>query len=109
MPQCDTKSALDKNLKAAATSKNPSTTFTEFNQPPDFGKAFIKAGKAAKMVNGKAKANPNPPIPAVNCQAPPSEVKDPANREPKIGPVQEKETKAKVNACRTRFVHPLIR
>ena len=27
--------AFDKNLIAKATSKNPKTTFTEFNQPPD--------------------------------------------------------------------------
>ena len=37
---CKTKSALDKNLNAKANSKNPNTTFTVFNQPPDLGKVF---------------------------------------------------------------------
>ena len=50
-------SALDKNLKASANSKNPSTTFTLFNQPPDFGSVFNHAGKAANNPNGIAKAN----------------------------------------------------
>ena len=37
-PQCCTKSALDKNLKARANSKKANTFLTVSNQPPDFGK-----------------------------------------------------------------------
>ena len=37
-PQCCTKSALDKNLKANANSKKANTFLTVSNQPPDFGK-----------------------------------------------------------------------
>ena len=98
--QCATKSAFDKNLKANASSKNPKTTLVVFNQPPDFGNEFNQFGNKANNAKGKAKAKPKPDIPAVNCVAPPSEVKEPANKEPKIGPVQEKETIAKVNAIK---------
>ena len=100
IPQCFTKSAFDKNLKAKANSKNPKTTLTVFIHPPDFGKDFNIPGNIAKRVNGKPKATPNPAIPAVNCQAPPSEDNEPASKEPKIGPVHEKDTMAKVNAIK---------
>ena len=52
----------------------------------------------ANKVNGSAKANPNPAIPCVNAQAPPC--KEPTNKVPSIGPVQEKETIAKVMAMK---------
>lgn len=99
-PHFITISALDKNLNANANSKNPNTTFTVVNQPPDFGNELIQLGKAANKANGKAKAKPKPAIPEVNCIAPPSEDNAPASSDPKIGPVQEKETKAKVNAIK---------
>src|SRR5690554_8192375 len=88
-PQPCTKSAFDKNFSAKANSKNPKTTFTVFNHPPDFGREFNQLGKRAKRAKGKAKAKPKPPIPAVNCIAPPSEVSEPAKSDPKIGPVHE--------------------
>ena len=99
-PQCSTKSALDKNLKAKASSRNPKTTFTVFNHPPDFGNEFNQFGNRANKANGNANASPNPPIPAVNCIAPPSEVSDPASNEPRIGPVHEKDTIARVKAIK---------
>ena len=108
-PQCSTKSALDKNFKAKASSRNPKTTFTVFNHPPDFGNEFNQLGNMANNANGKANASPNPPIPAVNCIAPPSEVKDPANKEPKIGPVHEKDTIARVRAMKkTPMIPPIL-
>ena len=107
-PQCSTKSALDKNLKAKANSKKPKTTFVVFNHPPDFGKEFNQLGNNANKAKGKAKANPNPVIPAVNCVAAPVEVIDPANNDPKIGPVQEKETMAKVNAIKKIPINPPV-
>ena len=61
-----------------------------------------------KSAKGKASANPNPVIPNVSCIAPPSEVKLPANKEPKIGPVHEKETSAKVNAIKKIPIPPFI-
>ena len=104
--QWATKSAFDKNLKAKASSKKPKTTSVVFNQPPDFGKEFNQFGNNANSAKGKAKAKPKPVIPAVNCVAPPSEVKEPANKEPRIGPVQEKETIAKVNAIKKMPIIP---
>ena len=100
MSQCATKSAFDKNLNAKANSKNPKTTLVVFSHPPDFGKEFNQLGNSANNAKGSAKANPKPVIPAVNCIAPPSEDKEPANKEPKIGPVQENETIARVNAIK---------
>ena len=99
-PQCFTKSALERNLKASASSKKPNTTFTEFNQPPDFGNELSQLGNSANKAKGIANAKPNPPIPNVSCIAPPSEAKDPASKDPKIGPVHEKDTNAKVSAMK---------
>ena len=93
-------SALDRNFRAKAISKKPSTTFTVFNHPPDLGKVLSQLGNNANKVNGKAKAVPKPTMPKVSCSAPPSEDKAPTKREPRIGPVQEKETIAKVKAIK---------
>src|SRR5690554_4339686 len=99
-PQPCTKSAFDKNFSAKANSKNPKTTLIVLSQPPDFGSEFNQLGKRAKRAKGKANATPNPTIPAVSCIAPPSAVSEPAKSEPKIGPVQENETIAKVRAIK---------
>ena len=93
---CKTKSALDKNLNAKANSKNPNTTFTVFNQPPDFGNEFNQPGNIAKSINGRAKANENPNIPTIGA-IPPLEAAC-TNNVPTIGPVHEKDTIAKANA-----------
>ena len=93
-----TRSALDRNLKAKANSKNPSTTFTVFNQPPDLGKEFIQPGKAANRPNGSANANEKPNIPT-NGAIPPI-VADSTSKVPTIGPVQEKETSANASAIK---------
>ncbi len=107
-PQCSTKSALDKNLNAKATSIKPSTTFTVFNQPPLRGRELSQLGNKANKANGSARANPKPPIPNVNCIAPPSLLREPPKSEPKIGPVQEKETMAKVRAIKNMPTIPPI-
>lgn len=99
-PQWLTRSALLRNLKASATSANPSTTFTVFSQPPDLGRELIQPGKAANKPKGRARASPKPAIPDVSCHAPPSEVSAPARSEPKMGPVHEKETRASVIAIK---------
>ena len=99
-PQWETKSALDKNLRASASSKNPKTTLTVVIQPPDLGIEFKAFGNKANKANGKAKAKPKPNIPKVSWIAPPSEVKLPASKDPRIGPVQEKETIASVSAIK---------
>ena len=55
-PHPQTKSVLLKNLNAAAISKKPITTLTEFSQPPDLGSFARYCGKRAKKKNGKANA-----------------------------------------------------
>src|SRR5690554_1394738 len=108
-PQPSTKSAFDKNFRAKANSKNPRTTFTVFSHPPDLGREFNQLGNKAKRAKGSAKATPKPPIPAVSCIAPPSAVREPAKSEPRIGPVHEKETIAKVNAIKkTPIIPPMF-
>ena len=59
-----------------------------------------KRRAAPNKAKGKAKATPKPVIPAVSCMAPPSEVSEPAKRDPKIGPVQENDTMARVSAIK---------
>ena len=51
-------------------------------------------GKIANNPKGSANATPNPASPVVNGQAPP--LKEPTSNEPRIGPVHEKDTIAKV-------------
>ena len=101
---CKTKSAWDKNLKAKANSKNPSTTFTVFNQPPDFGSEFNHPGNAANSAKGKAIAKENPNIPIIGAK-PPFEAAS-TNNVPTIGPVQEKETIANANAIKKIPISP---
>ena len=80
-----------------------------FSQPPDFGKEFNKLGNNANKAKGIANAKPNPVIPAESWNAGlPTVPKEPAKRDPKIGPVQEKETIAKVNAIKKIPTNPPI-
>ena len=94
---------------AIANSRKPKTTFTDVNHPPDFGSECDQFGNIAKMANGRASPSPKPAIPKVNCIAPPLFDSAPTNKEPKIGPVQEKETIASVSAMKkipARFPMP---
>ena len=100
MPQFIVISAVDKNLNANASSINPKTTFTVVNQPPDFGKECSHCGNIANSVNGNASAIPNPNRP-INKEDPPT-----TNNVPIIGPVQEKETNASVNAMKKIPIFP---
>ena len=93
------KSALDKNFRANANSKNPRVTFKVFIQPPDLGIFLINLGKNDKIEKGTPKANPKPSIPKVNSVGP-LEFNEPASRDPKIGPVHEKETIDNVKAIK---------
>src|SRR5690606_895966 len=99
--QLPTKSALERNLKARASSKKPKTTFTVVIHPPDLGREFNQAGNMANSAKGKAKAKPKPTMPEVKLVAtlPSAKVVLP-NNPPKMGPVQEKETIAKVSAMK---------
>ena len=106
IPRFKTKSAFDKNFKASANSIKPNTTLTVLSHPPDFGNEFNHFGNIANKVNGKAKAKPKPLIPSVNCMAPPSVVSELPNKEPKIGPVHEKDTIANVNAMKNIPIAP---
>ncbi len=101
---CKTRSAFDKNLKAKANSKKPKTTFTVFNQPPDFGKEFNQPGKAANKANGSAIASENPNI-LITGAIPPWAAAA-TNAVPTIGPVHENETIAKASAIKNIPIKP---
>ena len=108
IPQPATKSALDKNLRAKANSINPRETLIVFNQSPDFGNLLIALGNMANNEKGNPSAKPKPAIPAVNSIAPESPESEPARRVPKIGPVQEKETIARVTAMKKIPINPVL-
>lgn len=91
-----TKSALDKNLKAKASSINPNTFFTISSQEPDFGRFLTKLGNKANRANGSPNPNPKPANAGVIYLA---LFKFP-NTNPKIGPVHENETMASVKAIK---------
>ena len=79
-----------RNFILKASIINPSTTLTEFNQPPDLGIRLIMEGNNANMVNGRANANPKPIIPNVGLKTSPFAAS--TRRAPIIGPVHENET-----------------
>ena len=102
---CKTKSAFDKNLNAKANSKNPKTTFTVFNQPPDFGNEFNQPGNAANKAKGNAIAVEKPNMLIIGAILSPV-VAAATKAEPTNGPVQEKETIAKANAIKKIPITP---
>ena len=104
--QWATRSALDKNLKAKANSKNPRITLVVFNQPPELGIDFNQFGNKANKVKGSAKAIPKPVIPALNCMAPPLAVQPPANSDCHKGPLHENATVARGRAIKKIPMNP---
>ena len=89
---------MERNLNAKAISKNPSTTLTEFNHPPDFGKLLNQLGNIANKVNGSAKANEKANIPntGFNNFPPTASI----SKLPTMGPVQLNETNTRVKAIK---------
>ena len=106
-PSSRIKSALDKNLNANANSINPKITLTLLNHIPDLGKTFNELGEIARNVKGNARETPKPSIPNVKSKAPDCDVILPTKSEPKIGPVQENETKHNVNAIKNVEIIPV--
>ena len=107
-PQCSTKSALDRNLNAKPNSRKPNIILNVFIHLPDLGKDFSILGKRANKVNGRANAIPNPNIPIDNWIAPPWDEMEPTNKDPRIGPVHEKETRTSVSDMKNTPIKPPI-
>ena len=78
-----------------------------FIQLPDFGADFSHVGNIAKRVNGNANANAKPNIPIAGAAKSPVEA-TPTNKNPIIGPVQEKDTNVSVNAIKNILSNPLV-
>ena len=97
-------STVLKNLSANANSKKPKNTLIVFIQPPDFGIFLSNSGDKANNTNGEASPNPKPNIPMIGLMNLP-EAPNPKSV-PTNGPVQEKETKAKVNAMKKIPIKP---
>ena len=91
-------------MNPKATSIKPSTTFTEFNQPPDFGRLLSFEGKKAKKPKGKATAIENPNIPIIGRSTDPLAAS--TSTVPTIGAVQEKDTNTKVKAMKKAPTYP---
>src|SRR5881397_3473744 len=62
-PQFQTKSTFEMNFIAAASSRKPIVTFTEFSHPPLFGSAVRNLGISARRKKGAAKTTEKPSIP----------------------------------------------
>src|SRR5437763_10844977 len=62
-PSCHTKSALERNFTAAASSKKAIKPLTVFSQEPDFGNLPRNCGNMASKKNGRAKAMLKPSMP----------------------------------------------
>src|SRR5688500_16674463 len=104
MPQWYTWSATLRNLSASASSIKPSTTFTEFSQPPDLGRLLSHDGKTANRVKGSANAIAKPNMPTIGrTVSPPAEA---TRMLPTIGPVQEKDTSTNVKAMKNTPAQP---
>ncbi len=83
---------------------NARTTFIEFSQPPDFGSLFMREGKSANMVNGRANARPNPNIPTVGLRTDPDAAS--TSKAPTRGPVHENETSTVVRPRKKAAITP---
>src|SRR5688500_14750364 len=82
------------NLIAAAVSRKPITTFTEFSQPPDFGSDFIRAGKRARRKNGEEKTVAKTAVPIIGQSHSPvltaEKIRPPTNGTVQVNEVREK-------------------
>src|SRR5215211_1198767 len=63
MPHFHTRSTFERNFIAAATSRKPIVTLTEFIHPPARGSCEINWGSNASTKNGKAKTVENASMP----------------------------------------------
>src|SRR5665213_2703036 len=63
-PVLQTRSALEKNFTAAASSNNPTMTFTSRSHPPARGSDVVHLGTSASKKNGVANTTENTAIPA---------------------------------------------
>ena len=105
-PHSQTKSVLLKNLKAAASSKNPITTFVEFNQLPDLGRFDRYCGNKAKKKKGDAKAVLKTIIPIIGQNHCPWDAA--TSKRPTNCTVQVKLVRVKVTAIKIVPIFPSL-
>ncbi|MPN02395.1 hypothetical protein SDC9_149611 [bioreactor metagenome] len=105
IPHPYARSATDRNLRANANSRNPSTTFTELSHPPDLGRLVNHDGKMAKSTKGMARAMANPSMPMAGPRMLPDTAAS-TNSVPMMGPVQENETSTRVKAMKKMLSAP---
>jgi hypothetical protein len=87
-----------RNFNDNASSIKPRKIFTVFSQLPELGRLFNHCGKIAKALKVKAKASENPIIPSTGINTCPEE--EAIKILPTNGPVQENDTRTKVNAIK---------
>ena len=105
MPQPALRSAMLKNLRPSANSKNANTTFTVFNQLPDF-RLLSTLGNMANSVNGNAKPTAKPNMEISGMRRLDSPALSSINAPPNIGPVQLKDTNTVVSAIKNGAKRP---
>src|SRR5262245_61297505 len=94
MPQCQIRSTFDRNFIAAAISRKPITTCSEFIQPPDFGNRDNTCGTKARTKNGTANTVENASMPARGQRQFPCDVM--TSKVPTKGAVQVNEVSVNV-------------
>src|SRR5437763_399275 len=94
-PSCHTRSTLERNFSAAASSRNPMNALTETSHEPDFGNLAKYCGNTASKKNGAAKEVLNASIPTMGKTRSPLAAD--ASSVPTTGTVQVNEVSVKVN------------
>src|ERR1043165_3402047 len=106
MRQPFTRSALEKNLSARASSIKPRVTFTWFNQPPAFAILLIMPGEKAKNVKGNASPSEKPNMPSAGPTRPPRLAA--TSNGPMMPEVQENDTITRVMAMKKMPLKELV-
>ncbi len=104
IPHCHTKSALEINFTAAASSMNPRAILTQVIQVPLLGRDSSHDGKMASITKGDAKAAEKATIPIIGANHWPVAVA--AITAPTKGAVQENETALIVKAINRSPIQP---
>ena len=100
MPQCPSRSALERNFIARISSAKPNTFLTVSIHPPDLGSDLSRFGKKANNVNGSPRAKPKDVMPTTRLSLPSAVAERLPSSVPIRGPVHEKETMTNVRAIK---------
>ena len=101
---CQTRSALERNFSAAASSKNPSVALNRASHTPPLGMRPIHCGNRPKTKNGETKASANASIPSRGRRRLPAAAA--TSSVPRNGAVQVNDPTTKVTPSNARPAVP---